>query len=197
MTKLKENLILILAIFLFILLTVPFIATLPYMDGNIDFVQTNDFYSGGINQYFSNWNTVHPPVKLLIALPFYFLFGISSVSYSFPGILIGIAGIVGIYLLTKDLFDQKTANLTTVFFSIYPLFIANSIFVMRDYLLTIFLLISLLFYIRKKSILYAISCSLAILTKEPALLLPSIVVVVEIIELIIKRGFNLKKTVLK
>ena len=145
MTKIKENLILFFAIVLFLCLTIPFITTLPYMDGNIDFIQTVDFYKGGINQYFSNWNTVHPPLKLLLIFPFFSLLGVSPLSYSLIGILIGILGIVSIYFLTKKLFGKNSANLSAILFSLSPLFIANSIFSMRDSIMTVLILLSLLF----------------------------------------------------
>lgn len=195
MNKLKENLSLIFALILFLLLTLPFITTLPYMDGNIDFVQTLDFYTGGINQYFSNWNTVHPPLKLFLISPFYLLFGVSAASYSVIGIIIGILGVISIYYLTKNLFGRNSANLAAIFFSLSPLFIANSIFSMRDSLLTVFMLISLLFYNKQKFQFYAVLCSLAILTKETGLLLPLIVIFIEVASKIKNRKINLKKDI--
>ena len=102
MKTIKENKVLFFAIFLFLILTTPFVNTIPYLDGNIDFVQTVDFYNGGINQYFSNWNTVHPPLKLVLVFPFYVLFGISQFIYSSMGISIGVLGIISIYFFTKE-----------------------------------------------------------------------------------------------
>ena len=83
MNKLKENIFPAIAIFLFLILTLPFINTLPYMDGNIDFIQTLDFYTGGLNQYFFNWGTIHPPLKLVLITPFYFLFDTTNIKIKF------------------------------------------------------------------------------------------------------------------
>ncbi len=195
MDKIKNHIFLIIAVALFLSLTIPFINTLPYMDGNIDFVQTLDFNQGGLNQYFSNWNTVHPPLKLLLTAPFYFIFGISPISYSVLGIIFGLIGIISIYFLTKDLFGKLSANLAALFFSIYPLFISNSIFSMRDAILTSLIITSLLFYRRKQFIFYGLVSSLAVITKETALLLPLIVLFVEILFLIKARKFNFKKSI--
>lgn len=192
MNTLKKNIFLIISIFLFLCLTLPFLNILPYMDGNIDFIQTLDFYNGGISQYFLNWNTVHPPFKLFITLPLYLIFGVSAITYSIPGIVIGILGIISIYLLTKDIFGKSTANLAAMFFSIYPLFISNSVFMMRDAVLTVFILKSILFYERKKFVLYGLFSSFAILTKESALLLPLIIIFIESLFWIKKRKINLK-----
>ena len=190
--QIKEHIFVLTSIILFLILTIPFVNVLPYMDGNIDFVQTLDFYQGGLSQYFSNWNTVHPPLKLLLTTPFYLIFGISPLSYSVLGIIFGIIRIISIYLLTKDLFGKFSGNLTVLFFSIYPLFIANSIFSMRDAILTSLIICSLLFYKKKNLILYALISSLAITTKETALLLPLIIIFIETIFFLKSRKLNIK-----
>ncbi len=192
MKKIKNHFFLLLALALFLGLTLKFINILPYMDGNIDFVQTLDFNEGGLGQYFSNWNTVHPPLKLILTKPIYQIFGTSPASYSILGIIFGVIGITSIYFLTRDLFGKYAGNLAVMFFSIYPLFIANSIFSMRDAILTSLILCSILFYRRNQFILYAIVSSLAVMTKETALLLPIIIIFIEIIFFIKNRKLNTK-----
>lgn len=187
----NKNIFLFVGIVLFLILTIPFLNILPYLDGNIDFIQTTEFYSGGINKYFTNWNSVHPPLKLVLIFPFYLLLGISPISYSLAGILIGILGIISIFLLTKNLFGGKTANLASIFFSVYPLFIANSIFAMRDLILAVFILTALLFYIKKKYFFFAFFCSLAILTKESALLMPAVTIFIEVFFIIFQKKHKL------
>ena len=191
MKIIKKDTFLIISIILFLSLTLKFITTLPYMDGNIDFIQTLDFYKGGLSQYFSNWNTVHPPLKLILTMPLYLFFGISPISYSALGIIFGIIGIVSIYFLTKDLFGKLSGNLAAIFFSIYPLFISNSIFSMRDAILTSLILASLLFYRRKQFLFYALASSVAVITKETALLLPLIIIFIEFIYFIKLRKINI------
>jgi 4-amino-4-deoxy-L-arabinose transferase-like glycosyltransferase len=188
----KRNSFLAIPVIIFLLLTLPFLNVLPYMDGNIDFVQTINFQNGGITEYFSSWNTVHPPLKLLISYFFYSLLGISAISYSLPGILIGVVGIAAIYFLTKTISTSKAAMITALVFSLHPLFISNSIFYMRDQLLTVLLITSLLFYAKRKFLAYATFCSLAIMTKETAMLLPVSVLAAEIILLAIRRKFVIK-----
>lgn len=195
--KFKENIFLIVAILLFISLTLPFINTLPYMDGDIDFIQTLDFYSGGINQYFNNWNTVHPPLKLIATFPFYYFMGISPLSYSILGIVFGILGIISIYLLSKDLFGKSSANLSAIFLSLYPLFISNSIFSMRDTMITTLITTALLSYKKQKMFSYALFTSFAVLTKETALLLPIIVIIGEIIFSSHRKKLTLKNIINK
>ncbi len=193
--QIREHVFVLISIVFFLILTIPFINTLPYMDGNIDFVQTLDFYQGGMSQYFSNWNTVHPPLKLLLTTPLYLIFGVSPISYSALGIIFGIIGITSIYFLTKELFGKFSGNLAALFFSIYPLFIANSIFSMRDAIVTSLIICSLLFYKRKNLILYGLISSLAVLTKETALLLPLIIIFIEVIFFFKSRKLNIKSSI--
>ncbi len=185
--KLNLNLKLLLPILVFLCLTMPFIKILPYMDGNIDFIQVLDFYSGGWKQYFANWNTVHPPLKLFIITPLFLIFGPSPLSYNLFGILFGSIGITSIFLLTKKIANEKAAFLTALFLSIYPLFISNSIFIMRDFMITSLILTSLYFYINKKYPLYSLFISLALLTKETAFILPIIIIFIEFFYLIIDK----------
>jgi len=56
MLKNKTNhFFIIIPILLFSFLFLPHITDIPYLDGNIDFVQCFDFYFGGFNEYFENW----------------------------------------------------------------------------------------------------------------------------------------------
>lgn len=191
----KFNFKLLIPLSMFLILTIPFLNVLPYMDGNIDFVQVFDFYKGGFNQYFNNWNTVHPPFKLLLIYPVFSIFGPSQYIYNIIGIIFGVIGIASIYLLTKKITNERTAFLAAIFLSIYPLFIANSIFVMRDLMLTSLIILSLYFYSSKKYFLYSISISLSVLTKETGLLLPLIIIAIEIFFLF-KNKFIINKAIL-
>lgn len=184
MKTIKENKVLFFAIFLFLILTTPFVNTIPFLDGNIDFIKTTDFYGGGLEQYFANWNTVHPPFKLFLIYPFYFLFGISVISYSTIGIIIGILGIITFFLLTSALFEKKVSSLATLLFSVSPLMVSNSIFMTIDYLLTNLIIISIYFYQKEKYFFYFLFSSFAVLTKETGLIFPAIFLIIEVFYLI-------------
>lgn len=177
----------ILSTLIFLILTLPFLTVLPYLDGNIDFIQTADFLQGGLNQYFSNWNSVHPPLKLLLDFFFYKSLGVSSLTYSLPGILLGVIGIFGIFFLSKELFDKKTANLSVLIFSAYPLIISNSIFFMRDYALTIFMVLSLLCLLKNKYLFAGVFLTFSVLTKETGLILPIIALSMNLIAYLTKK----------
>lgn len=170
---------LLFALLLFSALILPFIASIPYLDGNIDFVQVNDFYTGGFSQYFENWRSVHPPFKLILVSVFLKLGELNSFSYTLVGLIFGIFGIITIFFLSRELFNRQTARISAILLATSPLFLATGIFCLRDYLLTVLTLVSLYFYSKRKYTRYAFAASLAVLTKETALILSGSIIAVE------------------
>jgi len=47
-------------------LAIPFVKSIPYLDGNIDFAKAFNFYSTGFNGLFGGSRSVHPPVKEIL-----------------------------------------------------------------------------------------------------------------------------------
>ncbi len=176
-----SNAPLILAILIFLFLYLPFFGLIPYRDGNIDFIQSYNFYQGGFNEYFENWSTVHPPFKIALQKLLFSVFGLNTSSYSLLGLGFGLTGIISLYLLNKALFNKEVAGLSAVLLSSSPLFLATGIFGLSDYLVTSLILLSLYLYISKKTLLFVLSASAAVLAKETALLLPIAALLVEII----------------
>jgi 4-amino-4-deoxy-L-arabinose transferase-like glycosyltransferase len=162
---------LILALVIFSLLTIPFINSVPYLDGNIDFVKAHDFFVGGFGRLFGNWLSVHPPMKEIITFVFFLLGGFNQIAYNLVGILFGLFGIVVFYKLCKRLTNKSIATIAVLLFCSSPLFISAGLFSLTDYLLEIFILASLYFYSKGKFFPYFIFTSLALLTKETGLVL--------------------------
>lgn len=184
---LKIDPILALGIIIFSYFYAPIINSIPYLDGNIDFIKSYDFYRGGFTQYFQNWGSVHPPLKLFISYFLFKLFGLNVFSYNIIGLIFGTIGIIYIYKLCKNIFDKKTAMLSSLFLSTSSMFIAAGIFSLIDYLISVFILISVYFYSQKKYFIYGLVMSLSALIKETALLLPMTVITIEIFYFLKKR----------
>lgn len=180
-------------IFIFSILYLPFINSIPYMDGSIDLIRSSDFYHGGFNLYFHNWGSVHPPLKLFITNILFYLFGINTYSYNIIGFVFGILGIIFIYKLCENLFDKKTAFTSSLLLATSPIFLAVGIFGLTDYLTSILILISLNFYSKKNYLFYSLLCSLAVLTKETGLLLPITVFLIDSMYSLKQRHKILKK----
>lgn len=170
-----------LPLLIYALLNIPFIGSIPYLDGNIDFVQTYDFYTGGFTKLFINWSSIHPPLKILLAFPFYRLFGINSFAYSLMGPVLGLVGIVFAYLLFKKLFDHTTAKIAVFLISMSPLYISTGGFGLRDFVLAVFILIALYFFAIKKYLYYGLFASLVVLTKETGIVFILSVLAVQVV----------------
>lgn len=135
----KSNLNLILAIIFFLFLLLPFVNSILHRDGNIEFVEAIDFYNGGFKEFFKNWSqAIHPPLKILLVSFLFKIFGSTSFSYTFCGIVIGILGISFFYFLAKDLFDKKVASASCFFLAIYPMYVATTIFFLEIFWLPFF-----------------------------------------------------------
>lgn len=165
---------------LFLCLLLPFLNVIPHRDGNVELSQTIDYMKGGFQMYFNNW-AVHPPLKIIISSVLIKLVPLFPFSYNILGVVLGIIGIFGIYYFSLSVFTKKDAIITASLLAISPLFIANAIFGLRDYILTVFIIIALFFYIKRRYIIYAFFASLCILTKETGLVLIFAVLFVEAI----------------
>src|SRR5471030_3296241 len=98
------------AVILYLLLFLPFIGVVPYLDGNTEFIIASNFYFG---KYFSHWIPYHPPMKLFLSNILFHTFGFSA--YSGVGYALGLIGIYAMYVIAKSLFDKKTALIATIF----------------------------------------------------------------------------------
>lgn len=160
-----------LALLCFSLLFIPYLFSFPFLDGEVDFFQCYDFFKGGLYQYLQ-WHTVHPPGKVILVSLLFHLLGVSSFSYNILGLLFGILGIIAMYHLTNTLFDKFVARMSTLLLALSPLYLSTGLFLMRDYMITILILLALLFFLKKQWRLYAFVSFCGAITKEPFLILP-------------------------
>src|SRR5258708_2985983 len=110
----NKNTFPVLACCIFISLFLPFLFTIPYLDGNIDFVQSYDFYTGGFQRYFYQWGSVHPPLKLWLTDMLYYIFGIHTFSYNLVGPVFGLVGIFAIFGLAKTISNKSIAQISAI-----------------------------------------------------------------------------------
>lgn len=151
------------------MLSLPFVNSIPYLDGNIDFVKTYDFYEGGINQLFANWNSIHPPFKELLSSLSFSLFGISPFSYNVIGPLAGAVCLGFYFAFSKKFINESVAKIATLLLATSPLFVGVGVFSLTDFLVTVLIVASLYFYLSKRFAVFALCASLAVLTKETVL----------------------------
>lgn len=178
--RISFNLWLLLPIIVFTFLFLPFIDTPVCWDAGAEYDMTNTFYTRGIRE-FSLITIAHPPFKPILVSSFYKVFGNSTRTYNLVGLAAGYMGIIAIYLLTKYLYNKNAALFSSLLLSTFPLFLANSVNGLNDFILTGLIILAIYFYSQKKIFLYILSASAAVLTKETAALLPACVLFVELI----------------
>lgn len=136
---------------LFLVFTLPTIASVPHRDGNINFVQSYEMFRGGFPLLLKNWSTIHPPFLVLAAAGVFKLIGLSAFSFNLLARIIGLAGIWFIYQLSSALIGKAAARRSAVLLAFYPLYLANSLFPVTDGLLAVCISASVLAYVRKKT----------------------------------------------
>lgn len=166
-----ENIFLIIPIALFTFLFLPFIDIPTCWDASTEHIFVDTLYKQGIQAY-AQIPVAHPLFKPILAIISYKIGGYNSISYNSVGLIIGFIGIVGMYLLAKSLFGKAVGEMASILLATFPLFLANAVNNLNDYVVTSLLLISLYFYYKRKLILFIASISAAVFTKETAVLLP-------------------------
>lgn len=114
----------------------------------------------------------HP---LLCAVFFAFgykLFGPQVWGGHLTALLLSCALLYLLYRFTRDFFDHKTALLASALLAVQPVFLAQSSMVLPEVMLAFFCTASLYAYLRGRFIRLALFSTLAILTKETAIILP-------------------------
>jgi len=162
------------SIAIFILLLLPYMNVIPYLDGDGEFRIAVNFYHG---HYLSNWMPYHPPLKLLLSSLIFHLFGFFS--YSYIGCLLGVVGIIAFYFIAEVLFDKRTAVISSVLLSVSGIYIATALFSVNDFLVTVFLLLSFSLYVNKKYFWAAVLACCAVFSKESAIIFPLSIIIVE------------------
>lgn len=163
---------LLISIGIYLLLTLPVMSSIPYLDGNIDFVQSYDFASGGLTRLSNQWQSLHPPVKVLLASLFFTIGGVSAASYNLVGITFGVLGIINIYKLAHTLMHRRSARMCALLLALSPLYVATSTSSLTDFLLAIWVMATFISYAKERLWLASFWMSFAVLTKETGLLLP-------------------------
>ncbi len=115
----------------------------------------------------------------------YKLLGVNETAARLPSAVMGLLGVIGMYLIGKLAFDARTGFLSALILATNVEYVILSRACITDMTLTVFMLFGILFflygYIKEKGYFYILSSAmlgLAVLTKGPiAIILPAIVFV--------------------
>ena len=110
------------------------------------------------------------------------------VGHSFA-MIITIITLVVFFLFAQQVFDEKTAFFSSILLMAHPNFYTCSVMTLPEMMLTLFTIISVWGIVSKRWWLYAIAASLAALTKESAIVIPGLGILVIFIDAIRLRDY--------
>lgn len=97
--------------------------------------------------YFVAWGSGMNALYSYLAIPFFYLFGVSTMVYRLPQAIVGIISVYAIYALTKELYEEKFALLAAFVLAINPWHIMNNRFGLESNLAPGMFLLGLLFLV--------------------------------------------------
>lgn len=104
------------------------------------------------------------------------LFGSSVVVAHSFNLFVSLVLLGVVYFYISKYFNRLIAFITVVLLAIQPIFVTQSILVIPEVMLSLFIFLSLVNYFEEKYVRFGIFASLAILVKESAIVLPSVAV---------------------
>ncbi len=131
----------------------------------------------------------HPLLFTFCNAVMFNIFGESYiVGHSFA-MMITIITLIVFFLFAQQVFDEKTAFFSSILLMAHPIFYTCSVLTLPEMMLTLFTILSVWGIVSKRWWLYAIAASLAILTKESAIVIPPLAVLIIFIDAIRFRDF--------
>ncbi len=122
----------------------------------------------------------------------YFLFDDSVIAGHIVSLIISITLLISVYIICNEYYSKHTGLLAVMLIIVQPVFFAQSVLVLPEVCLALFILWSVYFWSRGKLGLYALFSSLAILTKETAVIVPVVIIAGEIILFVFRNKNGLK-----
>jgi hypothetical protein len=117
----------------------------------------------------------------------YFIFGDGVVGGHITGLIIALFLLLSIYKIAYHHFNQKTALLSVMLVIVQPVFFAQSILVLPEICLALFMLWAIHYWSIRKYGWYALMSTAAILIKETAIIIPVVVITASIINWLVQR----------
>lgn len=183
---------------LFVLSKIPFLG-LPYFwdEAWVYAPAVFDMYENGpslspdsINPELSRG---HPILFHFLAVCWMTIFGSSfTVTHSFS-VFVAILTIVAVYKLGEELHSKAVGFWAALLFSVQPMFIAQAGFLLPEVLLTLLVVLTTLFYLKRALLGYILTGTAMLLTKETGALVIATLCLVELFEFVRERNFRRKR----
>jgi 4-amino-4-deoxy-L-arabinose transferase-like glycosyltransferase len=163
----------------FLLIFINFVIRIPFANMPANFDELNYFsgakivYENNLNPFIEFWGYKPPLLFFLVAAAF----RLGSLSRFWGRILIYVFSSLALlfnYLLAKQMFNKTVARYSTFFLLTFPLFITQSFLFTDSVPILALFLATLYFYFSEINLGYIVSASLLLLTKEPMIFVPVI-----------------------
>ena len=144
----------------------------------------------------------HPLLFYFLSAGWMRIFGPSLFSKHTFALCVSLIYLISIYFIVRKLFSSRAGIMAAIFTACQALFLAQSSMLLPEILLSLLTLWTLYSYLEKKKLLFVLSGSLLILTKETGIILLIVVAIWDILSYLIrsnlKSGFRkqLKWTIL-
>ncbi len=113
----------------------------------------------------------HPPFYVFFMSLTTKLFGGTYYAARFVSLLVSLCLLCTTYWLGKEMFDKKIGLMSAILLSVQPLFFAQSTMILPEVMLGLLGMLSILFYLKQRYLLYFIFAGLLILTKETGIII--------------------------
>ena len=137
----------------------------------------------------------HPILFHFLAACWMTIFGSSFTASHAFSVFVAVLAIIAVYKLGQQLHSKAIGFWAAVLFSVQPLFIAQAGFLLPEVLLTLFVVLTILFYLRRNVIAYALAGTAILLTKETGILVIATLCLIELFEFIREKDFSKKRII--
>lgn len=137
----------------------------------------------------------HPILFHFLAVCWMTIFGTSFIAVHSFTVFISVLLIGAVYQLGTQLANRKVGFWSAAFFSLQPIFISQAGFLLPEVLLSLFVVLSILFYIKRKVWLFILFGTAMLLTKETGVLVIGIIGLLELSQFINDKDFTKNRIV--
>ena len=197
LTDLKKSIPLFIILLVFVALKVPQLHYAYYWDESWPYaVAIKGMYQHGVslmpNAIDAELSRGHPLFFHAVAATWMHIFGSSHISMHSFALLISALFLIAIYETALRIFDQRTALLALLLIVVQEMFFIQSSLVLLEMLVAFLCFLSLVFYIKERYLLTALSLTMLFYTKESGLVMGAVLGIDTVVSMLNKNTPPLK-----
>ncbi|HRO42652.1 MAG TPA: glycosyltransferase family 39 protein [Flavipsychrobacter sp.] len=135
----------------------------------------------------------HPLLFVFSQASWFHLVGDTPAAGHSFSIMLAVATLIVFYYCARDLFGNKIAFVSSALLAVQPMFFAMAGVILPEMMLTLFTIPAIWAIVKNRWVIFAITGSLAMMTKESAIIIPPLAMLVIFVDsLLEKRVFSLR-----